>query len=737
MRKTGILMAVAFLAGAAVQPFAAAGAEPDFTIDEINEAIKRGVESLLENQNDDGTWDECPQGHGQPNGPTGLATYALLHAGVSPRHPQVIKAFKAMNASPAEKTYGVSCYISAYAEAVRKGADEYRGPLRVMLRKMVEGMMRDGGYNYNLDGSGRWDHSNTNYGHFGIWEGQRVFGEVPQRYFIRMARHWMDSQLADGSWAYGPGDKKTRIAMTVAGTASLFVCFDNLRGDAFERCGVDRSTDELHQSIERSLDWLGDHFDVPIPGAYKAYSDDYYYLYNVERVGLAAGYKYFGTKDWFKEGTKLLLDRQQGDGGWRGGYSPNDIATAFALLFLAKGREPVMFNKLEFNGDWNNRPRDCAYLTRWASQDSEHNFGWQVINLEVSPTEWHDAPIVYISGSREPTFSEEELDKLRTYVHQGGTIFSVVECGGRAFDTAMKKYYEQLFPNYELVDCEHDHPLYTARYKLRGAPRFSIISNGVRPLVVHTTVDLARDWQLQRHKTGARAFEAAVNVYSYVTDKHYRLRSEKFWPEEASARKGEVTVARLSHDGNPDPEPLAWERFRRLMARREGCKVNVLGPLDIAELMDAGAHLAVMTGTEAFTLSEEQKGVLRQYVMAGGTLVIDAAGGSEAFRKAAQQLLDDIYGADSLRRLPASSQFYTLDGHAIESVSYRRRTTARGALTGPNLRAVLVMGRPAVIYSPEDLTTGLLGARAFRCDGYKPESAYEIMRNIVLIAGER
>jgi len=42
--------------------------------------------------------------------------------------------------------------------------------------------------------------------------------------------------------------------------------------------------------------------------------------------------------------------------------------------------------------------------------------------------------------------------------------------------------------------------------------------------------------------------------------------------------------------------------------------------------------------------------------------------------------------------------------------------------------------RIGVVFSREDLTVGLIGCSPIDCDGYMPDSAYEIARNIVLYA---
>ena len=83
----------------------------------------------------------------------------------------------------------------------------------------------------------------------------------------------------------------------------------------------------------------------------------------MERAGLATGLKHFGTHDWYKEGASILLKLQAPDGHWfdsklnrKEPVSRLDstwaetLDTAYCLLFLARGRLPIVMAKLRFDG---------------------------------------------------------------------------------------------------------------------------------------------------------------------------------------------------------------------------------------------------------------------------------------------------------------------------------------------------------------------------------------------------
>jgi hypothetical protein len=118
---------------------------------------------------------------------------------------------------------------------------------------------------------------------------------------------------------------------------------------------------------------------------------------------------------------------------------------------------------------------------------------------------------------------------------------------------------------------------------------------------------------------------------------------------------------------------------------------------------------------------------------------MDAAGGNKAFGDSAADLLTDLFEAGTLRRLSSYSPIYRMKGMEITSVAYRRAAMQRfGKVNTPRLQALMLDGRPAVILSAEDLTSGLAGYPCTTSVGYmpgtpeNPGSAVKIMRNIVL-----
>ena len=240
------------------------------------------------------------------------------------------------------------------------------------------------------------------------------------------------SQNSDGGWGYRHGARSTG-SMTAAGVASLYILGSSLyaRPRVCGQYSYDRR-------IAAGLQWLAEHFSVEQnPGG----GHHFYYLYALERAGMLSGLKYFGRHNWYREGAEYLLRAQRPAGYWGNG----EVDTAFALLFLAKGKVPVLINKLKWRGDWNNDRHDAEHLCEFVSEQFGQRVGWQVVTLADGMEALRQAPILYFNGHGALNFTEEEkkawvfADKLENSVALsmiigiGGLIYIVYYFATKGF----------------------------------------------------------------------------------------------------------------------------------------------------------------------------------------------------------------------------------------------------------------------------------------------------------------
>jgi hypothetical protein len=601
---------------------------------------------------------------------------------------------------------------------------------------------------------GFYDHSTSQFAVLGLWGCTMAGGEVSGNYWHSVDAAWRKHQYDDGSWSYrykvdGPDGRPT-LSMTAAGVATLLITQDQLSSAA-----GDCSGNRPDPNIDRGMAWLGNQLNTNFDAVMKDHWNTYV-LYGLSRIGVA-GYKYIGTCNWFDRGADWLVHNQAADGSWNNGFEGGSTwNTAFAVLFLARGRAPVLINKLQYDlkigndlkpGNWNQRPRDVANLTSWLARHNERGYNWQVVNLSAPVDELFDARILYLAGDQPIILSPEHEAKLKQFIEDGGLIWANADCSSATFINSLRRLGSTMFPAYEFRDLPSDHLIYTAgqypRDKWKSPPGLQGLSNGVRELILLTTAgDPGKAWHQQNPRSKPELYQLAVDVTQYATEQQdLRSKGRTFIVRPDPNTKAERTtkVARLQYHGNWDPEPGGWRRLAAITHNRFRSDLDVavvsLGQGKLTSDFKA-AHL---TGTGKLELSDAEKAELQAYVKAGGTLIVDAAGGDSEFATSAEALLMSFDGGSQLKEpLAPDSNLFNVRAQKNAEVVYRRFAMKTvGKTKYPRLRGIETGGRISVFFSPEDLSAGLVGMPLDGIRGYAPDSAVDCMASIVLYAGSR
>jgi hypothetical protein len=777
---TGLLTICATLLSIA-RPVGAQQQQPHVTPEQVEQAIQKAKKFLYSRQKPDGSFESSiffqHQGTTNLGGETALAVYALLAAGESYQKEEIKKAIAWLKENSAKAQAQKTVQLT-YTVGIRANIWPFL-PMDKSVRQaaafdatlLVEHVQKGNGFfNYPCGSGGASDSSNSQYGVLGLWAiAQLGIFEIPNPVWDKIDKAWRSTQDPSGGWQYGlsvpQGGQGITPQMTAAGLASLFITQDFLRF----REGVNCTGNVQNPNIQAALNWFSKRYN-PNWG-------DVYLLYGIERIGVASGYKYFGEHDWYQGSAAQLVRSQAGDGSWPYGHGGPGVGTPFGLLFLVRGRAPVVMNKLQYEivderasrraarrgskdeeevvelvtkeGPWNQRSRDAANATRWISRQIERDLNWQIVNLKVDPEELHDAPLLYIAGDDELNFTPEHLEKLRRFVEGGGIILGNADCGKGKFTSSFRALGKKLFPSYEFRPLPPDHPIYVGQqFKMgRGGGRKVEVlglSNGSRELMLLLPDDPARAWQMY---TGGGSkdelFQIITNIFLYAVDKqNLRYKGETYVVKRNDKVQADRTlaVARLEYAGNWNPEPGGWRRLANIMHNQHKLDITVepvkLGEAKLAINTYQAAHL---TGNTVLKLSPAEREEIKNFVEAGGTLIIDALNGDVNFADAVELELKTIFpGSDKelTQPLPLSHPLFNPAGAEIKEVQYRvfaSKILLEG-LRRPRIRAIKVNDRAAVFFSREDITTGLVGQQVDGILGYTPQSATELMANMLLYA---
>ncbi len=706
----------------------------------IRTAIEDGVLFLRSRQAPDGS---IGGGYAQ-GGSTALATLAMLAAGADPiSDPAVKTAMAHLLALESDNTYVVGIRANVWEYALRKAPHEQTW--REALKRDVKWLLaarNDVGWRYSSS-STDWDNSCTQYAALGLWAAQRAGIETGDDVWDQLSRHFRRVQNSDGGWGYVQGSSSTPN-MATAGLATLYLVFDHHYGrkEAW-RTGkpapfASGEARQVLDAIDRGLTWLG--------GA-DGDKSNAYYLYGIERTGVAGGRRTLGGVDWFAEGADAALRAQRVDGAFPLGYS-DEIGTALTTLFLVYGGAPPAFAKLQHGegDDWNLNPRDIANLTRRMWQAYERPLNWHTVGID-EPIEAFEAPLLFISGSKAATFDAAQVARLRDYIERGGTILAEAADGSPAFRASMVELLGRIFPPAEhpgiaLAPLAADHPVYTVvKHPWRERPTLSAASDGARTVFVLSEGYLAADWQTDRVESDA--FALAMNLLFHATALRPldgRFTTVPLAEDAGPKREGEVIVARARHGEGRDWDAArhSWDRLRAYADHATGLALRSRPAMALdAALVKSDVQLLHLTGRRALTLTSAERDALSAFVDGGGTVLVDAWGGAETFGDSARRMVEELFGR--LEPLATDDPLMTgffIGGQDVTRVRYdlgaRRRLRSQGAaIDRAQLRVVRRGGRPAVVFSDIDLSAALAGVDVHGGAGYAPASARALVANLV------
>jgi hypothetical protein len=735
--------------------FIVAGGAAPATPQKVDEAIKKGVAYLYSKQNKDGNWETIQKRDpstkpystegGQWGGKTAIVTYALLACDESPQDPRIAKAVEWLRKAELVGTYAVSLRAQVWNNLPKtpENKQAMQRDAKLLLDLAIDKGDNKGFYTYlNIpELNHTYDHSNSQYGVLGSWACAENLEEFPPGYWTFQDRIWRGDQLPSGAWSYNkkPSEKYPEaLSMTCAGVATLFITQDFVnRGHPAETNGNPKDP-----NIDAGMKWIAEHFkDV-----FDARISRYYALYGIERVGVASGFKYFKDTNWFQSGADYIVSHQGSSGSWSG-----ESDTAFALLFLSRGRAPITMSKLEYEIDgktanWNQRPRDLANLTKYIGKQTERDLNWQIVNLDAPVEELHDAPILYMAGNQLLKLNDEQKQKLKQFVEQGGMILAQADGGDQKFGKSVRTLGSELFPAYEFRTLGLDHPIFTAEQfradKFKRKPNVLGLSNGARELMILLPDDPARWWQPMELRRHEEEFQLGADIFLYAIDKqNLRRKGETYLvaPDPKAKKAKTITLARLQYEANWDPEPGGWKRLANIMLNDQKVELKT----DIVKLGSGklkNYKIAHLTGTTQYKLEDAQRKAIKAFIDSGGTLIIDSAGGNAQFAQSTEEELATIFGENAKRLAvawQADGPVYHAAGAAPE-IAWRTFSKATvGNLKGGRLRGLKIKDRIAVIYSPEDLSVGLVGQPIDGINGYEPKTASALMADALLFADKK
>ncbi len=739
-RGSWLVVVVGLIAGVAAGTPATGRA--DVTSAEVNRALEEGVIAIKQRCRADGSWPEYRRYTG---GYTCLASLALLEAGESPKSPLLAAALERVRAVPNERTYVVGLKLMALAAAA--DPDRYRAEIDAAADWLLLTRCPSGLWSYGASAANcNFDHSNTQFALLGLHAAAEAGAEIPRGVWRDIRKAVLDTQQSDGGWSYRARGSSFGAA-TAANVTNLHIVGEraaarmgrNYSNGVVTHCGEYRYSRPMAEGME----WLSRAFRADHhPGG-----DDnwvYYWLLAVERTGIFSGERYFGGHDWYREGAAYLVSHQRADGTWTGDFHN----TCFAVMFLAKGRKPLLVQKLKWSDDqqWNLDRYDVAGLVGFVGDRFGKATASQSIPFEAPLSEWLEAPLLYVEGHQFPKWSARQREKLREYVEQGGTIFFDACCRRRAFVQGFEQFASATFPEYPLRELGPAHPVYHLEFDLEPA-ELRGIDVGCRTAVFFSPANIGALWEMTtKPALSEKALQLGANIAAHALGRRplrdrldALVMPEADQPDDPGTPPGDaLRLTQIVYDGDWRPYPLAPVGLAEFL--RDELKLDVVSRYRQLRLTSeelATSPILYMTGCSGFTLSPEER-VRHWPAISGGAgfLMADACCGWESFDEAFRAMIAETFPNAQLARLPVDHAI--IQGRPGFDVSHVRYNAAalseQPGLDMPELWGLTLDGRLALVYSPYAYLCGTSAQAAFGCRGLEPTDAQRLAANIVLYA---
>lgn len=675
-----------------------------------------------------------------------VASWAMLAAGEPYRSPRLYRRINWVLSSDQATTYDRSMRAQMLAQLPRRFWAQWIRRDYLWLGSAVTDQGNFGASWIGPKVSGFGDHANGQYGVLGLWACDRGGYPTSRKVWEVIDHHWRTSQAKTpddqgAGWAVGPlgeeSDQATdfysRVSapMTAGGVATLALTERYLRGPKLVKPGT-----KVSLELRKGLRWLDENFNLDDPAEA---SDWYYYMWTIQRVGHASGYRMFNDIDWHARVTRRVLDRQESDGTWTGPKGKL-LSSGFAVLYLSQANASLAISKVRFDGAWNNRPHDLWNFADYLSNAIERASIWQIVDLDLPARTLIESPLLYLATHERFSFTEDQVSNLRSYLDAGGMLLTNPDQADTRFVSSQRQLIKALFgEDRPLESIGKEHAFYDLYKPVLSRAPMRMVHNGIRPLIVQFDTDIGGD--LQTGDTRSETFALLANIYLFATSKDTsrgRLENEHVVQRNMTP-KLKLSAARLQHGGTYDPEPAALGQLKAILANDHDIDLEIL-TLPPGKLTDQ--KVAFMTFLGDGELSDEQAAAIGTWIDGGGTLWLDAAGGLK-------DAVDSMYvAARKIAKVPKKRMPVPLDiehpiisgrglpgGYNNKRVQYRLYVLQRiGGATWPRLLAFERNGRPAIIVSTDDLTCGLAGLRHWGIWGYTPTSARKLVVNGMLTA---
>ena len=423
---------------------------------------------------------------------------------------------------------------------------------------------------------------------------------------------------------------------------------------------------------------------------------------------------------------------------------------------------PVMLTRIQSADveDWARTPNDLKGLLESIGEELHVAFASDDKTFSTISSKPSDNPVLYRSGYKKFTLTDQEVALLREYVQNGGTIvFNSLVGHPDAYESA-KIAIGKIFPDRPLYRLRLDHPVFRSYHRIEKiAYRERMKKDGLvtdpfpflegvdvdnRTAIILSRWDFALGWEANAHESWGYQDEDArklgTNIIAYVTALREAGKSvgKSVSLSDVDVQSvGKFRVGQVRYNGAWRGRSSGMPMLLNQLAAETGTKVSfVVRDVSFKDAEIFDLPFLYLSGTAEFVLSDEERLNVRRYLSNGGILFVEAGEGRVSFDKAFRQELSKILPQKPLISIPQGHDIFRVP-RAIQTVRARPPLAlARGnrVQQTAELYGVDVNGTLGVIYTPFDWSAGWEKADAPFAVGYEPQDATALGVNVLFYA---
>lgn len=408
---------------------------------------------------------------------------------------------------------------------------------------------------------------------------------------------------------------------------------------------------------------------------------------------------------------------------------------------------------------WNATPNDVNNLLKSMKEQGDANFQMDVRPLSEIDPDPEKNPILYRSGHYNFFYTDAERKQLREYLLAGGMIIYNTGLGSEPFYRSVIRELNLMFPEQPVQRLSPDHPVFHSYYDVNrveytpavaaagyqgNEPWFDAVEINCRVVALVSRWCMATGWQGDvkdeyQAYLPEPAFQLGMNIITYASSMRAWAKNAAHameFVDELETHSDSMAIAQVTYDGIWKTRHSGLSILLQTFNNRTGIPVEfALKELALSNPEIFNSPLIYMTGHEYFTLSEEEKAALRQYLENGGFILAEACCGRKGFDLAFREMLQSVLPGKPLTRIPTSSVLFKEPNDvSVVGLTPALMQDLGQAQSEPVLLGVELDGRYGVIYSPFGLSGGWEMSQSPYSRGIGDVSSIQLGQNILMYA---